>query len=363
MVHGKNKKSMNHEPITHNSIMEELLASQSFKPKLFERGQEIEGKVLAVTETEAILDIGAKSEGVIQLRELPSEPKVGEILKVYVITPENESGQVILSSSRGATQTKKGGSPVRSAAWQKLVRVRDNGTKLTGKCVEINKGGLVVEVDGVRGFLPSSQLGAGALSLKGDLVGQDVQISVIEVDQNGNRLIFSQKGLESVSVDSKPGQKLQVEITQVSPFGLFIEADGVSGMVSVSEVSWERIENLDSKFKVGQKLEAVFMGVDTEFGRVNFSLKNSTEDPIAKFAETAKDEGVVKGIVSKVDTNGVTVKLTEGVEGLILASKVEDGTNYEVGQEITVNIDEINVERRRINLSPFITTTKGLIYK
>ncbi len=347
--------------------MEELLASQSSKSLAVERGQEVEGEIIFKTDSDLILNIGAKSDGIISLRDLSDSQaetiKVGDKLKTFVVEPENESGQVILSLQRSVS---KSTSSQRGPDWQKFVSLKDQGTKLKGRTLEANKGGLVVEVDGTRGFLPSSQLGFEALSKPSDLMGQDLEVTVIEVDPNNNRLIFSQK--TSINSELKErlsgysnNQKIEGEVTYVGLFGVIIKVGEVFGLVPIQEISWEREENPTEKIKVGQKLKVNILSVDQDFGRLNLSIKGAEADPLADFVEKVKDQDVLKGTVSQVEPSGITVKLEDTVEGFVAASKLD--TTYEVGQSITVSIDSVDGSKRRINLSPFITTTKGLMYK
>lgn len=344
--------------------MEGLLASLSQKTLLIERGEEVEGQVVAITDREVILDLGTKAEGTLPLKDLPSNQrhnlKIGDSLKSFVVEPENESGQVLLSSFKIVRE--KNFTRTRSTPfWDKFIQAKQQNNQILGKVVDSNKGGLIVESQGIRGFLPSSQIGASAL------VSEDVKVFVSEVDQANNKLIFSQKGMtdeESLkkTVNFKPGQKLEGKILKVFPFGITLEIDGMVGMVSMGELAWEKVDVPGKLFKVGDQVTAVVSGVDLDFGRLNLSLKKTATDPFTALSQKYHPDETVKGKIIEAGPNGVLVALTEGVEGFIAASKLK-GQEYSSGQETTFLVDSVDVSRRKINLVPFLTSTKGLIYK
>lgn len=356
--------------------MEELLALRPAQGKLLTltRGQEVEGEIVAKVDKELVLDLGTKSEGIISTRDIPKDRleslKVGDKLKAYVIFPENESGQVVLSLHPATSLPSRVGSK-RKGNWSKFTQAQSQTAKLTGRVVEVNKGGLIVEVMRVRGFLPNSQVGFELLSksttgMEG-LIGQDMTVSVIEVDENNNRLIFTQRGQISPEVLSalkgfKTSEKVTGKIVAILPFGLVVDLDGVEGLVFISDVSWDKVEDLNSLFKAGEEIEALVLGVDEELGRLNLSIKNLIEDPFAKLVEKYPTDEVVKGEITDISDAGVLVKLGD-VEGFLPASKIKPGVNYEVGSSEKFLVDEVDSKRRRVNLAPFVTSTEGLIYK
>lgn len=351
------------------TTMEELLASQSKKFKTLSRGQQIEGEILAISDHEAILDLGAKSEGVLPKRELSTEAKIGDKLKVYVVITENENGQVSLSTS---PQVKSSSYKGHGINWQKFSQALNQKSKLSGKVLEINKGGLIVEVDSSRGFLPNSQVGFELLSKAGkgmeDLINQTITITVIEIDQNNNKLIFSQRGQVSPEVkkklsEFKKDQKVKGKIVAVLPFGLVVNISDCEGLVFISDVAWEKVENLAKLYSAGDELEVKVLGADEDLGRLNLSIKQLFEDPFSKLAENYPADEVVKGEVISQTEAGVIFKFKDGIEGLLPASKMESTANYEVGKSMNLLVDSVDLQRRRINLAPFITSTEGLIYK
>lgn len=355
--------------------MEKLLASQATKITNLSRGQQVEGEIVSLTDKEITLDLGTKSEGVLQRKEVQRQDlKVGDKLKAYVYQTENESGQVVLSvfqQTRSTTAT-SGNRGSRGLAWDKFIRAQNQKNRLQGRVLEVNKGGLIVEVDGVRGFLPNSQVGFELLSKSGggmeSLIGQTLSLGVVEVDSNNNKLIFTQRGQVSEEVKSRlkefqGSQTVNGKIVAVLPFGLIIDISGVEGLVFISDVSWEKVEDLSKDFKIGQELEVLITGIDEELGRLNLSIKQLSEDPFVKLVEKYPADEVVKGEIVSVSDLGVTVKLEEGVEGLLSVSMMDANTTYEVGKSITLLVDNVDAGRRKIHLAPFVTSTAGLIYK
>ncbi len=355
--------------------MEELLASQNKKAITLSRNLEVEGSVVAINEREITLDIGAKSEGVLPARELPKEKlstlKLGDKIKAFIATPENESGQTVLSLTYQIKQSSSGFRG-RGPNWSRFMQAQAQKSKLSGRVLEINKGGLIVEVESSRGFLPNSQVGFELLSKssKGldDLVGQTLTVTVIEIDQNNNKLIFSQRGQVSPEVklklkEFKKDAKVKGKVVAVLPFGLVVNVEGSEGLVFISDVTWEKVEDLSKLYKNGDEVEVVVIGLDEDLGRLSLSIKQLSEDPFTKLVDKYPADEVVKGEVVSQTEAGVVFKFKDGIEGLLPSSKMEQTTTYEVGKSMSLLVDSVDLSRRRINLAPFITSTEGLIYK
>lgn len=364
--------------------MEKLLAS-SKKVINTRRGQEMEGEIVSITDSELILDLGTKAEGVIQKREFPASQseklKVGDKIKAFVIFNENENGQVVLSLhqaqpkgnfGRGLIAQRRGS---RAINWSRFKNAQVQKSKLSGTVIEINKGGLIVESEGVRGFLPNSQTGHEVLNKNvanaQELIGQMVNFLVTEVDENANKLIFSQKGLVGMEVEKdlknfKRGDNFLGKVVSILPFGIVLAKEGsptggVRGLVLISEISWERTEDL-SNFSLNQDVETLVLGVDEDLGKLNLSMKQLQTDPFLKMAEKYPADEVVKGEIIGVTDVGVAV-LLEGAEGLLPSSKMDPDIKYEVGKSMSFLVDGIDLSRRKVNLAPFVTSTAGLIYK
>lgn len=350
--------------------MADLLAKQDKQITRLARGSEVTGDIIAVTDTEITLDLGGKSEGVIALRDLTPDQaatiKVGDNLTAYVVNPETESGQVLLTTRQGETT----GKPNPNAAkFRRFIDAKSSGAVLNARGIELNKGGLVVEIGGIRGFLPTSQVNPASAGTLEDLIGKDLEVTVIEADSANNRLILSQKVKVSDETKAKikalkVGDTLTGKVASILPFGAFVTLpDELEGMVHISEIAWEKTENIAGVLSLGEEITAKIISTDPENGRVNLSLRQLTADPFAKLTEDFQPDDVVKGTITQITSEGATVDLKDGVEGFIAADKYDPSQKYAVEESYTFLVDSVDSKKRRVNLAPFITSTEGLIYK
>ena len=351
--------------------MEELLASQTTKITPLFRGQNIEGTVISIDPRDIILDLGGKTDGILNKREIPQDAagnlKLGDKLTAYVVVAENESGQAILSLNVPAPKIQTRG---KKNLFSKFTNAHRQNLNLLARIVEANKGGLMVEVLGVRGFLPSSQMGSSVLSAIGgsmqDTEGKEVRVKVLEIDEKNNRLIFkdanTQNEASALIKGFKNGQKVSGLVSGVLSFGLVVKLDGVMGFVPISEVSWDRTEDLQSQFKKDQNIEALVHEVDEILGKLNLSMKRATEDPFLKLAQNYPGDKVVKGEITDVSDAGVSIAL-EDAEGFLPSSKMGSDTTYDVGKSMSFLVDGVDAQKRRVNLARMVTSTEGLIYK
>lgn len=365
------------------------MASYDNRKLKFNRGEQISGEVINITDSEIILDLKAKAEGVLSKKDLSAEKlsnlKVGDKLEAFVVSPETESGQIIVSmfkqellSNRG-----RGSRKIDMSKWQKFIQGKETGASYTGEITEINRGGLIVSLDGIRGFIPSSQVSLKSLKNQtdiNDLVGKELRLSVIEVDPNNNKLVFSsrpvlneedKKQLSSYQV----GNEIKGKIMAVTPFGLFINADNTEGIVYPQETTWEIPEagaelDLTKNYKAGTEITAKITGIDENLGRLNLSIRQMEKDPFAEIIENFQADDVVTGVVTNITQNGVDVKLEkdpstdsgQSIPGFLSAEKSE-GQVYQMGQKTNFLVDSVDNKNRKINLAPFLTSTVGLIYK
>lgn len=353
------------------------MANYFAKPRTWNRGELAKGKIVGIADNEIIVDLGAKAEGVVSKRDLSPEQlenlRIGDDFEAFVVSPEGDSGQIILSpfkqlpsfGRKNQEQNKK---------WQKFINAMQRKSKLNGRVMEVNKGGLVVEVDSIRGFLPSSHIGLSNMAGSKDagglagLVGQELSLNVIEVDPGGNRLIFSARGQVSKEAKAKldnfkEGQKLSGKVVAIVPFGLLVDLGGVEGVIYSQEISWEAVEDPAAEFEVGQDVEGMVTGKDETLAKVILSIRQLSADPFEKLAEDFLADDVVRGTVNSISSAGIEITLSGGVAGFIPAVKVDQGTKYQAGEEVSVLVDSIDKNKRRINLAPFLTSTVGLIYK
>ncbi len=342
-------KSAGEETKNPKSKMAALLEKEEYSPRSLLRGQIVEGKIVARSKDQLFVDVGAKAEGVISAKELEGEEKfqnlkVGDKILTYVMMPESEGGQVILSM-------KKAGSERR---WQEVFKKMEADDAVEVKPLESNKGGLLVDYEGLRGFIPSSHL----INSSSKSRGESFKVKVLEVDKRLNRLIFSEKEanpeaakLPKIDLPFSVGDPVEAGISKIVPFGILVSLpSGSEGLVHISEISWERVENLEKMFKVGEKVKAKVIEIDPATGKVSLSIKQLTEDPWKK-AESKYPVGKnFEAEISRISSYGAFVQLEPGIEGLIHSSKIPYGIKFQPGDKIRASIDLFSPEQRRVAL-------------
>lgn len=320
------------------------------------RGDQVEGKVSQVLPDRILVDFGGKSEGEISGREFvnlkkaDSLPAVGEKIQAVVVNPEDETGVIILSIKLSGT-----------AAWEKLEKLVTVGEEIEAKVQDLVRGGVLIEVLGLRGFIPAQFANLDLLANFDEFRGKKIKVTPIEVNRGSNRLIctaISQAPMAAGDLTKKfeIGQKYQGKVTAILPFGLVVNFDNLAGFVPNSELSWEKIDNLAEFFKIGQDVEFVFLGTDKSGTRAQISLKLATPDPWETVAEKYAKDVEIKGTISKVTDFGAFVTLENGVEGLVHISKIPPDLHFTVGDAVSCTVDSVDTTQRRISLSPVLTT-------
>lgn len=354
--------------------MEGLLASEEFAPRGYKRGDVVEGVVSSLSGKEILIDFGGKMEGIVGqkewdvIREFAAKLKVGDKITAVVISGENDKGQMIVSIRQAGAKYR----------WQKALELLKTGTAVAVRGVEINKGGLVVEFEGIRGFIPGSLLTPEHQGDMNRMLNRVIQAKVIEVDQAQNRLIFSEKAiagaeelakkLEEVKVKIKIGEKNSGKVSAVMSYGIFVNLDpdvtsgGIDGLVHISEVSWQKVENLGELFKIGDKVKVLVLGINEADGKLNLSIKQLLPDPWSDLAKKYTAEQEIKGKVTRISSYGIFIQLEEGLEGLIHISKVSPDASYEVGDKVTCLVESVDSVAHRISLIP-VLKAKPIGYK
>jgi ribosomal protein S1 len=356
--------------------MEELMALMDKPIKVFKRGDEVKGIILAVNPKQILVDIGGKSYGIVPARELAvisdlvSQLKVGDELTANVMMPEDENGQVVLSMRRSSVEKR----------WQILTRAQDDDEPIEVTGIDTVKGGLLIDYAGIRGFIPASQLDSTNVENPSQLRGKKISVKILEIDQPSNRFVVSQKAVtqkdlvESQHValsQVEDGAVLTARITGIVPFGAFAqviipqgerEPVTIEGLIHISEIAWERVENPGNYLKVGQDVQVKVIGKDKDEGKLNLSMKQLIPDPWTKVGTEYKEEQTVKGKVTRISQFGVFVQLEPGIEGLIHVSKMPADFAPEMGSQIKVTIETIDMEKRKMSLS-VVATEKPIGYR
>ncbi|MBI3576584.1 S1 RNA-binding domain-containing protein [Candidatus Gottesmanbacteria bacterium] len=347
------------------TTMEELLKVTGYTLLGLKKGSVIEGKVARVSPKEITIDIGRKTEGVVIDKELETYKdvlmnlKVGDPVVCQVIVEENDRGQPVLSLRRNIFEK----------IWTDLTALQKSGKPVSIILKEPVRGGILAEYNGLRGYIPQSQLDSTITKQMDKVTGRLVQAKVMEVDKASNRLVFSQRAIAEAEVLSKQkdvlaavpvGEMVDTVISSVVPFGAFakfsISKDGITheveGLIHVSEIAWEKVDDPNEYLKVGDKVKVKVIGVDVETGKLSLSVKQTLPDPWEHVLDMFEKDSNVKGTVTKVTPLGVFVMLTPGVEGLMHASKITPGQEPKEGEEITVIVEDVKPDARKISLSP-----------
>ncbi len=349
--------------------MAELLA-QSFEVREFQHGDIVEGTIVHVSPTEVLIDVGAKSEGVLAAREWEkmspeerNELEVGKRVLVYVLTPEDKGGNVVLSLSRAQLERD----------WREAERRFREAEAFPCVIAGYNKGGLIAHVGKVRGFIPASQLinppregEEGQSADLAQMVGRECQVKVIEVDRKRNRLILSQRAAlrelrqeqkEKLLHSLEEGVIVRGRVSNLCDFGAFVNLGGADGLIHISELSWGRVSHPSEVLSVGDEVEVYVLNVEPERQRIGLSLKRLQPEPWSLVAQKYSIDQIVKGTVTKLTAFGAFVRLENEIEGLIHISELAERhithpkELLKEGQELNVRIIRIDAERKRIGLS------------
>ncbi len=351
--------------VTQNDVgsAEDLAAAYEESLKAFEEGDIVDGYVVKVDRDEVLLDIGYKSEGVIPSRELsikhdvdPNEVvSLGDHIEALVMQKEDKDGRLILSKKRAQYER----------AWGTIEKKKENDEIVEGTVIEVVKGGLILDI-GLRGFLPASLVEMRRVRDLHPYVGRTLEAKIIELDKNRNNVVLSRRAwLEETQSATRraflhtlrKGEVRKGVVSSIVNFGAFVDLGGVDGLVHVSELSWKHIDHPSEVVEVGQEVEVEVLDVDLERERVSLSLKATQEDPWRQFARSHQIGELIPGRVTKLVPFGAFVRVDDGIEGLVHISELAERhvdipeQVVSVGEEITVKVIDIDLDRRRISLS------------
>ena len=351
--------------------MAELLA-QSFELREFQHGDIVEGTIVHVSPTEVLIDVGAKSEGVLAGREWErmtpeerNELEAGKRVLVYVLNPEDKGGNVVLSLAHAQLERD----------WREAERRFRETEAFPCVVAGYNKGGLIAHVGKVRGFIPASQLITGPREGEGEeghsqdlakMVGREFQVKIIEVDRKRNRLILSQRAAmrelrqeqkEKLLHRLEEGTTVRGRVSNLCEFGAFVNLGGADGLIHISELSWGRVSHPNEVLAVGDEVEVYVLNVEPDRQRIGLSLKRLQPEPWSLVAQKYAIDQIVQGTVTKLTAFGAFVRLENDIEGLIHISELAERhvthpkEILKEGEEISVRIIRIDADRKRIGLS------------
>ncbi|MBC8075753.1 MAG: 30S ribosomal protein S1 [Chloroflexales bacterium] len=351
-------------------LMEQFLRDPAHDYRNLQYGDAIDGTIVRVERDEILVDIGSKAEGVVLPKEMQSLPpedraalKIGDELLVFVLQPEDKEGRAVLSIDK-ARQEK---------SWRRLQLSHDSGEVIEAKVVNYNKGGLLVNLDGVRGFVPSSQVSGisrGPETQKQSdmarMVNQPLMLKVIEINRNRNRLILSERqavqerreGRKDELLSSlKEGNVRAGIVSSVCDFGAFVDIGGADGLVHLSELSWSRVKHPSEIVKVGDQVQVYILSIDNDRKRIALSLKRTQSEPWSTVQERYELGQSVQGTITQLASFGAFARIEDGVEGLIHVSEMGDGRlqhprdAVKEGDVVQARIIRIDPARKRMGLS------------
>ena len=368
------------EPMT----MAQLMEIPDNEVKSLKHGDVVEGTVVRIDPDEILVDFGGKSEGVVSNRELLSrrgprdgggdearpELSVGDEVLVYVLQPESPEGHAVLSLRRAGLERK----------WRAMQERFEAGEIVEARVIDHNKGGLIVDL-GVRGFVPISQIvdfprrprdeqprdAAQEIAEKlQPFVGRTLRLKILEVNRKANRLILSEKVAlyeerrekrDELFSSLQVGQRVTGVVRSIAPFGVFVDLGGIDGLVHKSELSWNKVNNPESAYQIGEEVEAEVIDINHERGRISLSIRRLQADPWQESVAKYKIGDVIDGQVTKLVNFGAFVRVEEGLEGLIHISELSNqrvahpGDVVQEGQQVKLRIISLDSERHRLGLS------------
>ena len=342
--------------------MAELLEGSEVKQ--IAEGDTVSGKIMSVKKHEILIDLGANGVGMVSRKEATymQNVEVGQEVAASVIDAEMKDGMVLLSMRKA----------VKDKGWEELTEKMENGEIIEVKPFDANRGGMLVEYEGIRGFLPVSQLSAEHYPRVGSsdkdeilqrlngLIGANMKVRVIDVSKKDNKLILSEKeavkdALAARFAEMKVGDVVKGVVTGVVDFGVFLNVDGIEGLIHISEISWERVSNPSDYVKVGEQIEAKIIAIDKE--RLSLSMKQLTEDPWLSEVAELKKGSKVEGTVTRITPFGAFVQISPAVEALVHVSELGEGGDVDPEKVFTLNerksfkVVDVDSENRKISLT------------
>ncbi len=355
-----------------NSDMATLLGEEGLTIDSPIKGEIRQGQIASIRPGQILVSVGTKSEGVISGREFEQIPQaelaalhIGQEVPVYVIEPEDQSGNLVLSYNRAREEVN----------WKEAEEFLSSKKTFHSNIEGFNKGGLIVPLGGLRGFVPASQISlTRRASMTGDtpeqrwskMVGEEIDVCVIEVDRERRRLILSERAASSETRETlkervidelKEGETRTGHVTSLAEFGAFVNISGADGLVHLSEISWDRIQHPSEVLKVGQEVNVKVISIDREKRRIGLSIRQLLDDPWSQLAARFQMGQLVQGKITRLTKFGAFAQLEDELEGLIHISEISEKRiehPKEVlheGDVVTLRVIKIDPENHRVGLS------------
>lgn len=359
---GRSLKRLMAKAATTTITMDELLALDE-SVKQLAQGEVVTGTILSIRKHEVLIDLGPQGIGLVPRREVGFSRALneGDEVTASIVDTELDSGYALLSLRKAA----------KDKGWDELAVKLESGEIIDVSPYDANRGGLLVEYDGVRGFLPVSQLSAEhyprvgsndkeeILQRLNSLVNQTLKVRILDADRKANKLIFSEKeavkeGLAARFEKLKVGDSVKGVATGVVDYGIFVNVEGIEGLVHISEISWERVNNPGDYVKPGQTIDAKIIAIDKD--RLSLSMKQLTEDPWMSEVDQFKAGDKVDGTVTRITPFGAFVQISPAVEALVHVSELGEGDGADPEKVFTLNerkefvVLDIEKDNRKISL-------------
>jgi len=366
------KKKTSKKPLKIKS-MEELLAAYGGKPKGLSVGQRVTGKIVEITGKRVLLDIGSKTEGVVaekafdEAKSFVKDLEIGDEIEASVLITETPDGYTVLSLRRAA----------QNSIWKKLEKAKKDKKPIVVLGKAVNPSGVIVDVMGINGFIPGSQIGKEAAKDTSVLIENNFKVQIIDLNRASNKVVLSEKAVSeaaNIELAQKALEKI-IEgkiydgvVTTVSDFGCFVQIKEeskkkmtpIEGLVHISEISWDKVDKPSDVLKEGDAVKVKAIGKKN--GRLSLSMKHAQKDPWESAGKKYKKDNKITGKVVRLSDFGVFVQLEPGIEGLIHLTKIPPGKRYSRGQEVNCYIEEVDVNSRKVSLG-LVLTAKPAGYK
>ncbi len=360
-----------------NTEFERLLQESYDREKKFKAGEVVPGHVVAVRDEHVVVDIGFKSEGLVEIHEFERDEagvyqvQPGDDLLVYIETLEDDNGVLALSKEKAD----------RFKIWDEIAEVFEKGAVVEGYVVDRVKGGLVVDI-GVKAFLPGSQIGLIPVKDLDSFINQTVKCRIVKFNKRRGNIVLSRRAVLEQERDTRKteilstleeGQEVEGIIKNLTDYGVFVDLGGMDGLLHVTDISWGRAENPQKLFRVGDPIKVKVLKYDREKQRVSLGLKQLSEDPWLSVPSHFPSGSVVKGKVVSLTNYGAFIQVQDGVEGLIHISEMSWNKKIKnpsklltVGQEVEAKVLEVDAENKKISLGLKQLETnpwEALVYK